>query len=92
MLDERSVLRERGGRLAANEAKATLALNEVLAVAARGDAAVGVKGISVSLAARDGDPHVAHVLPLSCGERRRAGSSYQAVSLPLRGLQGERAK
>jgi hypothetical protein len=67
-------------------------LNEVLAVAARGDAAVGVKGISVSLAARDGDPHVAHVLPLSCGERRRAGSSYQAVSLPLRGLQGERAK
>jgi DNA-binding CsgD family transcriptional regulator len=79
MLDERSVLRESGGRLAANEAKATLALNEVLAVA-RGDAAVGVKGISVSLAARDGDPHVAHVLPLSCGERRRAGSSYQAVA------------
>jgi DNA-binding CsgD family transcriptional regulator/PAS domain-containing protein len=80
MLDERSVLRESGGRLAANEAKATLVLNEVLAVAARGDAAVGVKGISVSLAARDGDPHVAHVLPLSCGERRQAGSSYQAVA------------
>jgi DNA-binding CsgD family transcriptional regulator/PAS domain-containing protein len=80
MLDERSVLRASGGRLAANEANATLALNEVLAVAARGDAAVGVKGVSVPLAARDGDPHVAHVLPLSCGERRRAGSGYQAVA------------
>jgi DNA-binding CsgD family transcriptional regulator/PAS domain-containing protein len=80
MLDERSVLRASGGRLAANEAKATLALNEVLAVAARGDAAVGIKGVSVPLAARDGDPYVAHVLPLSCGERRRAGTSYQAVA------------
>jgi DNA-binding CsgD family transcriptional regulator len=80
MLDERSVLRAISGRLAANEAKATLALNEVLAVAARGDAAVGIKGVSVPLAARDGDLYVAHVLPLSGGERRRAGSSYQAVA------------
>jgi DNA-binding CsgD family transcriptional regulator len=80
MLNERSVLRASGGRLAANEAKATLALNEMLAVAAGGDAAASVKGISLSLAGREGAPHVAHVLPLSRGERRRAGSSYQAVA------------
>jgi DNA-binding CsgD family transcriptional regulator len=80
MLEERSVLRASGGRLAANEAKATLALNQVLAVAALGDAAVSVKGISMSLAGRDGEPHVAHVLPLSCGERRKAGSRYEAVA------------
>jgi DNA-binding CsgD family transcriptional regulator len=80
MLDERSVLRTSGGRLAANEPNATLALNEVLAMAAAGDATVGVKGISVSLAALEGDPHVAHVLPLTCGERRRAGSTYEAAA------------
>jgi DNA-binding CsgD family transcriptional regulator/PAS domain-containing protein len=80
MLDERSVLRTSGGRLAANEPNATLALNEVLAMAAAGDATVGVKGISVSLQAREGDPHVAHVLSLTCGERRRAGNRYEAAA------------
>jgi len=36
----------------------------------RGDAAVGVKGISVPLIALDGERHVVHVLPLTSGARR----------------------
>jgi DNA-binding CsgD family transcriptional regulator len=81
MLEERCVLRTAsGGRLAAQEANATLALNGVLAVAANGDGAVGRKGIAMPLAARDGDHYVAHALPLLAGERRRAGASYAAVA------------
>ena len=38
------------------------------------------KGIAVPLTARDGERYVAHVLPLTSGERRRAGASYAAVA------------
>jgi DNA-binding CsgD family transcriptional regulator len=34
----------------------------------------------VPLAGRDGEPYVAHVLPLTSGARRRAGASYAAVA------------
>ena len=55
-------------------------LNQTLALAGGGDAAVGVKGIAVPLTARDGEHYVAHALPLTCGERRRAGASYAALA------------
>src|SRR5262249_12912987 len=55
-------------------------LREVYAMAERGDAAVGVKGIAVPLMASDGERYVAHVLPLTSGARRRAGASYAAVA------------
>jgi hypothetical protein len=42
-------------------------LGEVFAMAERGDAAIGVKGIAVPLMALDGERHVAHVLPLTSG-------------------------
>ena len=44
------------------------------------DTAVGVKGVAVSIAARDGERYVAHVLPLTAGKRRRAGTMYAAVA------------
>ena len=80
LLAERSVLRMSGGKLAAIEAEADRELNQVFALAAGGDAAVGAKGISVPLKARDGERYVAHVLPLTSGERRRAGTSYAAMA------------
>jgi DNA-binding CsgD family transcriptional regulator len=49
-------------------------------MAERGDAAVGIKGIAVPLLALDGERHVAHVLPLTSGARRRAGTSYAATA------------
>jgi DNA-binding CsgD family transcriptional regulator len=49
-------------------------------MAERDDAAVGVKGIAVPLMALDGERHVAHVLPLTSGARRRAATSYAAAA------------
>jgi DNA-binding CsgD family transcriptional regulator/PAS domain-containing protein len=80
MLDERSVLRALGGRVAAMAADADRELNQTLAAAGGGDAAVGAKGIALPLTARDGDRYVAHVLPLTSGERRRAGAGYAATA------------
>jgi DNA-binding CsgD family transcriptional regulator len=80
MFSRGSVLRSSGGRLLANEAEATQSLKETFAAAGAGDAAVGIKGIAVPLQARDGERHVAHVLPLTSGARRRAGVNYAAVA------------
>jgi len=80
MLAQRSLLRADGGRLTADDADADRALGEVFAMADGGDAAVGLKGIAVPLTARDGGRHVAHVLPLTSGARRRAGAAYAAVA------------
>jgi DNA-binding CsgD family transcriptional regulator len=80
MLAEGSLLRAEGGKLTADDAEAEQALYEVFAMADGGDAAVGAKGIAVPLTGRGGDRHVAHVLPLTSGERRRAGSRYAAVA------------
>jgi DNA-binding CsgD family transcriptional regulator len=80
MLAQGSLLRVVDGRLVPIDASAEPALNEVYAMAERGDAAVGVKGIAVPLMALDGERHVAHVLPLTSGARRRAGASYAAAA------------
>jgi DNA-binding CsgD family transcriptional regulator/PAS domain-containing protein len=80
LLDERSVLRAGGGRLAAIAPGADRELNQTLALAGGGDTAVGVTGIAVPLTARDGEHYVAHALPLTSGERRQAGAGYAAVA------------
>jgi DNA-binding CsgD family transcriptional regulator len=80
MLAQGSALRVVGGKLAPTDASAEQGLTEVCAMANEGDAAVGVKGIAIPLTARDGERHVAHVLPLTSGARRRAGSSYAATA------------
>ena len=80
MLAEGSVLRAAGGKLAASNADAEEALYDVILAAGSGDAAVGIKGIAVPLPAREGERYVAHVLPLTSGARRRAGTSYAAVA------------
>jgi DNA-binding CsgD family transcriptional regulator/PAS domain-containing protein len=80
LLDERSVLRSGAGKLAAIEAGADRELCQSIALAVGGDTAVGIRGIAVPLTARDGEHHVAHVLPLTSGERRRAGAGYAAVA------------
>lgn len=72
------VLRRVDGRLAANDPRAAELLREAFSAAGLGDAAVGAKGVAVPLTARCGERHVAHVLPLTGGERRRAGANYAA--------------
>jgi len=80
MVGEANFIRASGGRLLATDAKANQTLHDIFAAAESGDDAVGVKGICVPLSARCGQEHVAHVLPLTAGMRRRAGTSYSAVA------------
>jgi DNA-binding CsgD family transcriptional regulator len=80
LLAEGSVLRGAGGKLAVIDASADQALHDIFANAGGGDAALGVTGVALPLLARDGERHVAHVLPLTSGARRRAGVAYSAVA------------
>jgi len=80
MLEDGTILSGRGGRLAAREAEADQALKDVFAAAERGDDAVGVKGVVVSMVTPGGQRYVAHVLPLTAGARRQAGRTYDAAA------------
>jgi len=80
MLADGDVLRAGNGRIVATDADAHRQLYDIFAAAGRGDAAVGIKGVSLPLLAHNGDRHVVHVLPLTAGARRRAGKSYAAVA------------
>src|SRR5262249_29582913 len=80
MISDGKVIRAAGGRLLACNAGANQTLQELFAAAERGDAAFGSKGIAVPLAARNGDDHLAHVLPLTIAGRRRKTRSPAAVA------------
>jgi DNA-binding CsgD family transcriptional regulator len=80
MAAEGSALRSHGGRLAPTNVEAAQALSEIFTAAAGGDAAVGTRGIALPFAGRDGKCYTAHVLPLTSGERRRAGVNHAAVA------------
>src|SRR5262249_42236823 len=78
-LAEGDFLSARGGRLMASDPRANHELRDALEAAEHGDAAMGRKGIEVSLKGRDGR-YLAHALPLKDGERRSAGTAYDAVA------------
>jgi DNA-binding CsgD family transcriptional regulator len=80
MLTEGAVLNGLGGKLGTSDANAEEALHDAFLSAGVGDAALGVKGIAVPLAARDGDRYVAHVLPLTSGQRANTGRTYRAAA------------
>jgi DNA-binding CsgD family transcriptional regulator/PAS domain-containing protein len=80
MLAASDFLRAAGGRLIATDVQADQVLCEIFAAASSGDVAIGVKGIAVPLASLGDERYVAHVLPLTSGARRRAGTDYAAVA------------
>ena len=77
ILREDDYLRSVGGRLIARNAKANETLQETFAAAEK-DTEIGSKGIALPLVARDGECHVAHVLPLTPRARESAGIAYTA--------------
>jgi DNA-binding CsgD family transcriptional regulator len=79
LLEARAVVQDVGGRIVAADARANLALREVVAKAAAGDAALGVRGIAAILPGRDGTEHVADCLTLTSGARLSTGATYGAV-------------
>lgn len=80
MLKETDILRVSGGRLTTDDRRAARTLADIFASAGNGDTAIGGKGIAVPLVARDGERYVAHLLPLTSGDRQRAGESNAAVA------------
>jgi DNA-binding CsgD family transcriptional regulator/PAS domain-containing protein len=78
-LAKADAVRVRDGRLAAIDPGAAALFHETFATAALGDTAMGAKGVAISLIAATGARHVAHVLPLTGGERRHAVASHSAV-------------
>jgi DNA-binding CsgD family transcriptional regulator/PAS domain-containing protein len=80
ILNAGDMFRTRSGQLVANDAKIDQALRRVFTAAGTDDAAPGTKGICVPLSARDGSRHVAHVLPLTSGARRRTGATHAATA------------
>jgi DNA-binding CsgD family transcriptional regulator len=78
MLADGSVLNAAAGKLAACDLGAEQVLHEVFLASDAGDSAVGTNGIAVPLTKQGGEPYVAHVLPLTSGARRSAGSTYKA--------------
>lgn len=80
LLAQGDVLRASDGRLLACEPEANRILQASFCASGKGDAAIGIAGIAVPLAAPNGERYVAHVLPLTSGARRRAGKTYAAVA------------
>jgi DNA-binding CsgD family transcriptional regulator len=69
-----------GDRLTLANTKSHRALMDALTAAENGDGALGSRGVALRLADRDGAEYMAHLLPLTSGARRRAGSTYAAVA------------
>jgi DNA-binding CsgD family transcriptional regulator/PAS domain-containing protein len=80
LLKAAGVLHAENGRLAANDPNADRTFADAFAMSGDGDGAIGAKAVAVPLAAPDGERYVAHVLPLTSGARRRAGTSYSAAA------------
>lgn len=81
MLDDANPLKLVGGFPAATEAVALRVLREAFAAAAATDTALDTRSIAIPLAGRGGEPFTAHVLPLTSGERRRAGALFSASAV-----------
>ena len=79
MLDAGDLLHAVHGRLATRDRQADKALHEIFAASDHGDAGIGTKGIALPLTTHDGERYVAHMLPLTSGERRHAAKTYTAT-------------
>jgi DNA-binding CsgD family transcriptional regulator len=80
LLADGDVLRANGHRLAAADGRIDNVFRGVFRSSGEGDESVGTKGTAIALAGKRGDDHVAHVLPLTGGERRRAGKAHSAAA------------
>src|SRR4249919_3123240 len=79
MLEHGDLLRSVHGRLNAGDAQVDQTLHDAFATAGKSDSEIGGKGKAWSLKGRAGERYIAHVLPLSVGERRKAGAASAAV-------------
>jgi DNA-binding CsgD family transcriptional regulator/PAS domain-containing protein len=79
LLRDGELLRDSQGFLTLADAKAERALRDTLAMAARGDSALGGRGAAIELAPEQDDRWLAHALPLTSGARQLAGKTHSAA-------------
>jgi len=80
VLDACNLLLEIRGLLMSCDPMVTHRLRQAFAASGRGDAAAGTRESAIPMVGLDGVRHIAHVLPLTSGPRRRAGAAYRAVA------------
>lgn len=80
MLCEADLVRKDGNALRAVAWQTNRVLRNTFASAGKGDASIGVRGVALPLESKSGERWFAHVLPLTSGRRRHAGSHYAAVA------------
>jgi DNA-binding CsgD family transcriptional regulator len=80
MLDDATLLRVSAKALHAVADNADRILQDTFASAAKGDAAVGVRGVAIPLTSSSDERWFAHVLPLTSGRRQEAGQASHAVA------------
>lgn len=80
ILAAENILRSVSGRLMARDPQDNKWLHDAFAAAEHGDGAVGVQGVAMPLTALDVERHIAHLLPLTSGERRRTGLAVAATA------------
>jgi DNA-binding CsgD family transcriptional regulator/PAS domain-containing protein len=81
LLSEGRVLRAPGGRVTSGDARADAELKAIFAAAAKGDTEAGARGVPLPGSGDALDPYVAHVLPLTVGERRRSAMPHATAAV-----------
>jgi DNA-binding CsgD family transcriptional regulator len=84
MIKSKEVLAARHGVLGAIDAGADRQLRDALAAAARGDTAIGLKGIDIPLTDSTGRDYLASVLPMASETRRVTGGGPAVAALFVR--------
>ena len=79
MLDEGLVARKSGDAIVICDRTADSMLRKTGAAIVGGEL-LNQESIAIAVRGLDGQPYMAHVLPLTSGRRQKAGRSYQAVS------------
>ena len=80
LIAQGTVLRGMGGKLQAADPTANRTLGNAIANSDAGDQVAGATDVTFSLPAKNGQPYLAHVLPLTSGARQLAGAAYSAVA------------
>jgi len=80
VLDKGDFLRSVHGRLTASDPQVDQALHEALLAAGKSGPDIVDRGCAFPLKGRSGERYVAHVLPLTVGERRKAGAASSVVA------------
>ena len=80
LMEDGGLVHARNERLEAADGAGRSELTCAIRDAGGGDRAIGGRGTAIPLSDRAGERYVAHVLPLTSGQRRRAGMSTGAVA------------